>query len=111
MLPAVVRFNAQDPEVAPLYQQLALQGGLIDPRTANGTPAGEKIAAFLRSYQEEAGLPRSLDGIQVSDGDIEILAADAAKQWTGTFNPRPVGEREFAELYREVLTENEGTKP
>ena len=34
MLPAVVRFNAQDPEVAPLYHQLALQGGLIDPRSA-----------------------------------------------------------------------------
>ncbi len=111
MLPAVVRFNAQDPEVAPLYHQLALQGGLIDPRSPNGAPAGEKIARFLRSYQREAGLPRSLAGIDVSDGDIEFLAADAAKQWTGTFNPRPVTEREYAELYREVLTESEVSKP
>ena len=93
MLPAVVRFNAQDPEVAPLYHQLALQGGLIEAGSTNGTPAGEKIARFLRSYQQEAGLPRSLSGIEVSDGDIELLAADAAKQWTGTFNPRPVTER------------------
>jgi len=110
MLPAVVRFNAQDPEVAPLYRQLALQGGLIDPRSANGTPVGEKIAGFLHSYQQEAGLPRSLSGIKVSDGDIELLAAEAAKQWTGTFNPRPVSEQDFAELYREVLTESEGAK-
>jgi alcohol dehydrogenase len=102
MLPAVVRFNAQDPEVAPLYHQLALQGGLIDPHSANGAPAGEKIARFLRTYQQEAGLPRSLSGIDLSDGDIELLAADAAKQWTGTFNPRTVTQREFAELYREV---------
>ncbi len=58
MLPAVVRFNAQDPEVAPLYHQLALQGGLIEPGTTNGTPAGEKIARFLRGYQQEAGLPQ-----------------------------------------------------
>jgi alcohol dehydrogenase len=105
MLPAVVRFNALDPEVAPLYHQLAVQGGLIDPHTTNGVPAGEKIARFIRSYQQDVGLPRSLDGIAVSDSDIELLAADAARQWTGTFNPRPVTEREFAELYREVLCE------
>jgi alcohol dehydrogenase len=108
MLPAVVRFNAQDPDVEPLYHQLALQGGLIDPHSPNGAPAGEKIARFIRSYQENTGLPRSLDGIEVSNGDIELLAADAARQWTGTFNPRPVTEREFAALYREVFCENEG---
>ncbi len=110
MLPAVVRFNAQDPEVAPLYHQLALQGGLIDPRSANGAPAGEKIARFLCSYQQEAGLPRSLSGIEVSTGDIELLAAEAAGQWTGTFNPRPVTEQDFAELYREVLVEGTNSK-
>ncbi len=108
MLPAVVRFNSRDPEVAPIYHQMALQGGLIDPQCANGAPAGEKIARFLRSYQQSAGLPRSLAGIEISEGDVELLAADAAKQWTGTFNPRPVTQREFAELYREVLTESEG---
>ncbi len=108
MLPAVVRFNAQDPEVAPLYHQLALQGGLIDPRSANGTPAGEKIARFLRTFQQDVGLPRSLAGVDLSNGDIEVLAADAAKQWTATFNPRPVTEREFAELYHQVLADNEG---
>src|SRR5271157_1952055 len=76
MLPAVVRFNAQDPEVAPLYHQLAVQGGLIDPGSANGAPAGEKIARFLRSYQQSAGLPRSLSSVELCDGDIEFLAAD-----------------------------------
>jgi alcohol dehydrogenase len=111
MLPAVVRFNSQDPDVAPLYDQLAVQGGLIDPHSANGVPAGEKIARFIRSYQQNAGLPRSLSGIEVSDGDIELLAADAAKQWTGTFNPRPVGPKEFADLYHAVLDESEGTQP
>ena len=110
MLPAVVRFNAQDPEVAPLYHQLALQGGLIDPGAVNGMPAGEKIARFIRSYQRQAGLPQALSGLELSAGEIAALAAEAAKQWTGTFNPRPVGEREFADLYREVLVEHEGTK-
>jgi alcohol dehydrogenase len=106
MLPAVVRFNARDPAVAPLYEQLALQGGLIDPHSANGVPVGEKIAAFLRGFQDEVGLPRSLSGMRITDHDIDLLAADAARQWTGTFNPRPVGPSEFAGLYREALVES-----
>ncbi len=108
MLPAVVRFNSQDAEVAPLYHQLAVQGGLLEPGHVNGTPASERIAGFLRSYQRRTGLPQSLDGVEVSDGDIEALAADAAQQWTGTFNPRRVGTKEFVGLYREVLLEEEG---
>jgi alcohol dehydrogenase len=107
MLPAVVRFNAREAEVAPLYHQLAVQGGLLEAGPINGTPAGERIAGFLRGYRQRTGLPRSLDGIEFSDRDIECLAEDAAKQWTGTFNPRPVGTKEFAALYREVLLNQE----
>jgi alcohol dehydrogenase len=109
MLPAVIRFNAQDAGVAPLYHELAVQGGLLEPGPMNGTPAGEKIAGFLRGYQCQTGLPQSLDGLEFSDRDIEALAADAATQWTGTFNPRPVGPREFAGLYRQVLIEEKGS--
>ncbi len=105
MLPAVIRFNAQDPGVAPLYHELAVQGGLLEAGPMNGTPPGDKIAGFLRKYQRQTGLPQSLDGLEISDGDIEALAADAAKQWTGTFNPRPVGANEFEALYKEVLIE------
>ena len=52
-----------------------------------------------------------LDGILGMPGSaaelsIDLSATDAAKQWTGTFNPRPVSEKEFAEMYREVLADN-----
>ena len=87
MLPAVVRFNAKDASVAPLYHQLAVQGGLTEAGPVNGIPAGDKIAGFLRGYQQRTGLPQSLNGIELTAHDIDALAADAAKQWTGTFNP------------------------
>ena len=103
MLPAVVRFNAEDPEVAPLYYQLAIQGGLLETGPSNGTPAGERIANFICKFQDRTGLPRSLNGTKLSDGDIGALAGDAAKHWTGTFNPRPGGAKVFDRLYREVL--------
>ena len=108
MLPSVVRFNSQDPEVASLYQQLALQSGLMDDCGTNGTTGGDRIAKFLTSFRKKAGLPESLLGFNLSDTDIGLLAEDAAKQWTGTFNPRLVGVNEFVRLYQAALTENEG---
>ena len=74
-------------------------------------PAGEKIARFLRGYQQRDRpaanrLPASSSPIAIS----KLLAADAAKQWTGTFNPRPVGTKEFAGLYREVLSTARGDR-
>jgi alcohol dehydrogenase len=105
MLPAVIKFNAQDDGVAPLYHELAVQGGLLAAGKANGAPAADKISCFLRGFQRQTGLPESLNGLEIKDRDIEALAADAAKQWTGTFNPIPVGPQEFERLYREVLIE------
>ena len=30
---------------------------------------------------------------------IPLMAEEAARQWTATFNPRPVSKENFAELY------------
>jgi alcohol dehydrogenase len=35
----------------------------------------------------------------VERAKLAEMAAEAAKQWTGTFNPRRVGEAEFLSLY------------
>ena len=112
MLPAVVRFNAQDPEVAPLYHQLALQGGLIEAGSTNGTPAGEKIARFLRSYQQRGrtaaiACPVSTYPMAISNFWPRMPPSNGRERLTRDRLP----EREFAELYREVLTESEGSKP
>ena len=71
MLPAVVRFNAQDPEVAPLYHQLALQGGLIDPRSPNGTRPGKRSPAFFAVI---SGRPVCRDRFPVSTYPMAILS-------------------------------------
>jgi alcohol dehydrogenase len=38
---------------------------------------------------------------------LETLAVDAAKQWTGQFNPRPLQAEDIVALYRHAL----GTEP
>jgi alcohol dehydrogenase len=46
-----------------------------------------------------AGMPRSLADCSVTPSSIPLLAAEAAKQWTASFNPRPVGEKDFAQMF------------
>jgi alcohol dehydrogenase len=50
-----------------------------------------------------AGLPTSLASCGVSAGILHLLAEEAAEQWTGRFNPRPVGQPELLQLYRAAL--------
>ncbi len=106
MLPAVVRFNAREPEVREIYQQLALQAGLVEAGQ-NGSSGAMALADFLTGFRRRAGLPDSLAAVSVQPADLETLADDAARQWTAGFNPRPVTAVDFVDLYRSVLESND----
>ena len=51
----------------------------------------------------EAQMPRQISHYGVTEEDLPRLAAMAAKQWTAQFNPRPVTEADFVELFRAAL--------
>ena len=102
MLPAVVRFNAYEPEVREIYQQLALQAGLVEAGQ-NGSSGAMALADFLTNFRRRVGLPDSLAAVSVQPADLASLADDAARQWTAGFNPRPVTALDFIDLYRSVL--------
>ena len=102
MLPAVVRFNAQEPEARTIYQQLALQAGLVEAGR-NGSSGAVALADFLTQFRRQAGLPRSLAAVSVQPLDLQPLADDAARQWTAGFNPRPVTAADFVDLYRSAM--------
>jgi alcohol dehydrogenase len=86
MLPAVIRFNAADPATARLYDEL-------------GETKAAGLAAKVEWLLNLAGMPRSLAESGVTPSSIPLLAAEAAKQWTAGFNPRPVGEKDFLGLF------------
>ena len=46
-----------------------------------------------------AALPERLRELGIDARALSGLALEAAGQWTGKFNPRPVGETELLELY------------
>lgn len=94
MLPHVLRFNAI--EVGPLYGKLAEDVGLC---AADDPNAGERLAARVALLVEASGSPTCLATCGVDRALLSQLAVEAAKQWTGTFNPRSVDEASLLELY------------
>ena len=93
MLPHVVRFNADACGVA--YAELLHDIGIdATPQTA-----GEQLAAWLSRLLTASGLKTTLSGLGIMSPDVRSLAAAAATQWTGGFNPRPVSSDDFARLY------------
>ena len=94
MLPAVMVFNAKEPEFRSIYTELAAAAGIDS--------FGELIAR-LETIAASAGLHDSLEKLPIAEGDFPALAADAAKQWTASFNPRAITADDFEQLYREVL--------
>jgi alcohol dehydrogenase len=96
MLPHVVRFNAADSSVGKLYVALL---GHEDNGSSNETARIEKLINLIQNLLKLAGMPSSLSNCGVDKSKIPALAAEAAKQWTVTFNPRPVRQADFEKLY------------
>ena len=95
LLPTVVRWNAN---VGIDYCNL-LSWSTIAGRNNHMTP-GEELARRLEELAEAGGLRTTLRSAGISESDLPELAADAAEQWTGTFNPRPLGVEGAIEIYR-----------
>jgi alcohol dehydrogenase len=80
MLPAVVHFNHES--VANVYDELS-------PSLSND----------LHRMRETSGRDFALGALGVDRASLAELAAEAATQWTATFNPRAVDENAFLSLY------------
>lgn len=98
MLPAVMRFNL--PEVGEAYQQLL---DCTKPFEGAVRREDDALAAQFTALRALAGAPPSLERMGIPANVLSELATDAAKQWTGRFNPRSLTEVDFLELYREAF--------
>ena len=94
MLPHVVRYN--NLVVGGLYGRLAADLGLCE---LNDPDAGDRLAGLIREFTVIAQLPTNLKSCGVDRTKLPQLAEEAAKQWTGTFNPRAVDAQSLLDLY------------
>lgn len=93
MLPQVVRWNSV--AAADDYRKLLAAPGSRNP--------GEELARRLEELRRAGGLPESLSALEVERRDLPMLAAEAAKQWTGGFNPRHWNLEGAMEVYSSAL--------
>ncbi len=84
MLPHIIRFNRQLPEIQAIYQTY-FSGDLAD-----------RVSELLQA----AEMPQKIRMYGVKESDLPELAAMASKQWTAQFNPRSLTPSDFVDLYR-----------
>jgi len=92
MLPHVVRWNSE--VIGERYAELLRVSG-----KAVANDAGSQLALRLRELAQAGGLPATLQSLKVPREDLPILAENATKEWTGTFNPRPLDASSAQLLY------------
>ncbi len=90
MLPHVVRFNgSRNADCARTYSAMH--------------HSSASLAEALTGFCEHSGLKICLSDLGVGTEQLPDLAAAAAKQWTGTFNPVPVDESSLLEIYQQAF--------
>ncbi len=99
MLPHVVRWNKD--AVGARYKELAAIAGLASEEANEGN-AVENLARRLEQLRAAGGLPGNLNSIGVTNNDLPRLAEEAAKQWTGSFNPRDWSKEGAIEVYEKA---------
>ena len=100
MLPHVIRYNGE--AFPDWYRELSdslagINGFPSFDRGANG------LATFVAELVRKADLPQRLSDCSVARESLPKMAEAAAKQWTGTFNPRQVGVNELLSLYERAF--------
>ena len=100
MLPYVIRFNGAQFD-AWYREVLEVTCG------CNGAPLPDQGSAGLADYVQQmvqhAGLPIRLSQCGVEREKLNQLATEAAEQWTGRFNPRPVAHAELLAIYESAF--------
>jgi len=102
MLPHVIRYNAEDPQVRRAYAELASAPELACVSEGEDY-AVEILVGQIETLLDIAEFPRSLAECGLKKSDIPMLAEEAARQWTANFNPRPITAADFRELYTASL--------
>ena len=102
MLPHVVRFNAQQPDAAAIYAELAKFAGLVDWRD-RVEQAVEALIAQLESLLHAGKMAPSLSALNIPPSRLPELAEEAAGQWTAQFNPRAITASDFEAIYAAAL--------
>jgi alcohol dehydrogenase len=98
VLPTVMKFNAEQPEVNFMYAEVARKSGLASLGMSD-TESTQLLIDRVCTILKLAKMPPSLGELGFEYSDIKSLASDASEQWTARFNPRSLRVTDFENLY------------
>lgn len=99
LLPTVVRWNKS--AAGERYAEFARASGLYSG--SDNDQATEALARRLEQLAAAGGLQTSLSAAGIESEQLPLLASEAAKQWTGGFNPRAFDQIGALEVYRSAF--------
>jgi alcohol dehydrogenase len=96
MLPHVIRVNgkAVGTDYATLMNELPTQGASSSTNTAV-----DRLANLVEEFGRQAGLAGKLSECGIDGNRLPELAAAAAEQWTGQFNPVKLTLDDYLQIY------------
>lgn len=102
MLPHVVKYNSQSPDAKKIYAEL-VNIAAIKGRNEDEDKSIDLLVEKLKDLLTRAGISPHLSDHHVDPGLIPLLAEEASKQWTRSFNPREIHKEDFEALYHSAL--------
>ncbi|HEX8000912.1 MAG TPA: iron-containing alcohol dehydrogenase [Pyrinomonadaceae bacterium] len=93
LLPTVVRWN--DKAAGDRYDELLR----LSHKNSHRRGAVKSLARRLEQLAGAGEFPARLSAAGIAKSDLEMLAGDAASQWTGRFNPRAFDRAGALEVY------------
>jgi len=97
-LPHVIRHNAAGAaDIADRYRDIGELFGIDEPEI------GDALADHITALVGRLGLPTRLSQAGVPESGIPVLVEGAMGDGTTLLNPREMGEKDYAELYRWAL--------
>jgi alcohol dehydrogenase len=107
MMPHVIQWNAR--QVASWYQELwntvepPLQMTQPHKPESDANVAARKMSDWFGEMLQAGGLHQRLAALAIPENDLEVLASQAAQQWTAKYNPVVVHADDLIQIYRRAL--------
>lgn len=100
LLPHVENYNA---EVCPERLRDVAQALGVNTLGMSAEMGAQSAIAAIRRLSADIGIPAGLKELGAKADDIPTLAANALKDACGLTNPRPAGQREIEEIFRNAF--------
>ncbi|MEC8244656.1 MAG: iron-containing alcohol dehydrogenase [Verrucomicrobiota bacterium] len=101
-LPLVIKFNIEESQCRTTYANFAQVSGLSKDHCSE-TEGAEILISRIEELLSLSKISTYQNGMDFEKSAIPELAAYASKQWTASFNPRPVQAVDFEILYEQLF--------